>query len=104
MSNTTWNDDRGQRLDVGDTVAVVHIDRDHGAHLWMDRGTVVGFARTRVRVLFPSRTKAQAVAPTALRKVGAAVQILHRFRPMLCEMEYELAKLRAILAEAEPET
>lgn len=61
------NDDRNRPIHVGDTVYVVHVDRDRGAELWMGHGVVVGFGRTRVRVRFPSRTNPCAVGNEALR-------------------------------------
>jgi hypothetical protein len=62
-------DDRGNPIEVGDTVQVLYIDRDRGAELWMHRGKVVGFGRTRVRVQFPSRAKPSSVGPECLRVI-----------------------------------
>lgn len=50
-------DDRGRIIEVGDTVQVLYVDRDRGAELWMHRGEVVGFGRTRVQVRFPCRVE-----------------------------------------------
>lgn len=64
-----FTDDRGTPIRVGDTVHVLYIDVDRGAQMWMHRGEVVGFGRTRVRVKFPSRTNAQTVGSECLRVV-----------------------------------
>lgn len=63
-------DDRGQLLQLGDDVQVLYIDRDRGAEMWMHRGVVVGFGRTRVQVRFPSRDKPQPVGAECLRRVA----------------------------------
>lgn len=62
-------DDRGTEIRLGDEVCVTYINRDRGAEMWMHRGTVVSFGRTRVRVKFPSRGEAQAVGNECLRVV-----------------------------------
>lgn len=60
-------DTRGVTINVGDTVHVGYVDRGRGAEMWMDKGTVVGFGRTRVVVQFPSRTKPVRVGAECLR-------------------------------------
>lgn len=62
-------DDRQQPIAVGDEVAVMFIDRDRGAEMWMGRGRVVGFGRTRVQVRFPGRSNPQPVGPECLRVI-----------------------------------
>jgi hypothetical protein len=64
------NDDKGNEIREGDTVQVLYVDRDRGAELWMHRGTVVGFGRTRVKVKFPSRGEPQTVGSECLRVVS----------------------------------
>lgn len=64
------SDDRGRALQVGDEVQVTYIDRGRGAEMWMHRGTVVGFGRTRVFVRFPSRGTPQRVGAECLRIVS----------------------------------
>lgn len=65
------NDDRGNELQVGDEVQVLYVDRDRGAELWMHRGKVVGFGRSRARVHFTERTLPfYTVGPEALRVVS----------------------------------
>lgn len=66
---TTWVDDKGTPFQVGDEVVLLYIDRDRGAEMWMHKGTVVGFGRTRLRVQFPSRTEPSAVGPECMRVV-----------------------------------
>ncbi|HLU31392.1 MAG TPA: hypothetical protein VK088_06490 [Acidimicrobiia bacterium] len=63
-------DHRGTVICIGDEVMVLYIDRDRGAEMWMDRGEVVGFGRTRVKVQFSARTEPQSVGPECLRVVG----------------------------------
>ena len=63
-------DDRGNAINVGDEVVTVCINRDRGAEMWMHKGKVVGFGRTRVRVQFPSRGEPQAVGGECLRVVA----------------------------------
>ena len=69
-------DDKGRPINLGDTVQVLFINTDRGAQVWMHRGVVVGFGRTRVQVQFPSRGKPQSVGNECLRvvdpQVGAA--------------------------------
>jgi hypothetical protein len=62
-------DDKGTPLNIGDEVVMTCINRDRGAEMWMWRGTVVGFGRTRVKVQFPSRTDPQSVGGECLRVV-----------------------------------
>jgi hypothetical protein len=64
-----WRDDRGRVINLGDEVVVTYINRDRGAEMWMHRGEVVGFGRTRVKVQFPSRGEPQAVGAEVLRVV-----------------------------------
>lgn len=64
-----FRDDRGQPISVGDMVCLVFRDSDRGAYGWMEKGTVVGFGRTRVRVQFPSRTDISTVGGECLRVV-----------------------------------
>jgi hypothetical protein len=64
-------DARGTTICTGDIVQVLYIDTDRGAHVWMHRGEVVGFGRTRVRLMFPSRGSVQTVGPECLRVVGS---------------------------------
>lgn len=70
MSCQGVKDDRGREFQVGDEVVVLYIDRDRGAEMWMHKGHVVGFGRTRVRVKFPSRGEPQAVGGECLRVVS----------------------------------
>ena len=63
-------DDKGNAIEVGSTVQVLYIDRGRGAEMWMHRGEVVGFGRTRVKVQFPSRTDPQPVGNECLRVVA----------------------------------
>lgn len=65
----TMKDNKGTVICIGDEVMVLYIDRDRGAQMWMGRGEVVGFGRTRVRVQFPERTEPQSVGPECLRVV-----------------------------------
>lgn len=65
-------DDRGNVLQEGDKVQVLYIDRSRGAEMWMHRGVVVGFGRTRVQVKFPSRGTPLSVGAECLRRVGRA--------------------------------
>lgn len=60
-------DDRGNPIQVGDEIVTTCIDRDRGAEMWMHKGTVVGFGRTRVKVQFPSRTDVSSVGGECLR-------------------------------------
>lgn len=69
MTTTAFVDDKGRPLIVGQTVQVLYINRDRGAEMWMHRGMVVGFGRTRVKVHFPSRAWPQSVGPECLRVV-----------------------------------
>lgn len=62
-------DDRTATIHLGDTVQVLYVNRDRGAELFMHRGVVVGFGRTRVQIQFPSRNKVYAVGPECLRVV-----------------------------------
>jgi len=64
------NDDRGRAIEVGDEIAVMYINRDRGAEMWMDRGKVVGFGRTRLAVRFPSRNGISKVGPECVRIVS----------------------------------
>lgn len=63
-------DDKGRHINVGDEVVVTYINTDRGAQVWMHRGEVVGFGRTRVLVRFPSRGKPQPVGHECLRVVA----------------------------------
>ena len=65
---TAFTDDRGREIEVGHEVAVLYINPDRGAAQWMNRGTVVGFGRTRVRVKFTiDRLPYRAIGPECLR-------------------------------------
>jgi len=64
-------DDRGTTINVGDTVAVLYVDRGRGAQLWMGTGRVVGFGPSRVVVQFPSRTTPQRIGAECLRVVAS---------------------------------
>jgi hypothetical protein len=72
MPSPQMKDDRDNTIAIGDTVHVLYVDRDRGAELWMHRGVVVGFGRTRVRVQFPSRALPQSVGNECLRVVSDA--------------------------------
>lgn len=63
-------DDKGTPIEVGNTVQVLYIDRGRGAEMFMHRGVVVGFGRTRVTIQFPSRNKHYNVGPECLRVVA----------------------------------
>lgn len=65
------NDDKGNVIEVGSTVQVLYIDQGRGAEMWMHRGEVVGFGRTRVKVQFPSRGEPQSIGPECLRVIAA---------------------------------
>lgn len=67
---SSFRDQRGDLIEVGDEVCVTYIDPDAGAQMWMHRGTVVGFARTRVVIQFPSREGTSNVSPRCLRVIG----------------------------------
>jgi hypothetical protein len=69
LSATARVDGFGVTINLADTVVVNYIDRGRGAEMWMDKGTVVGFNRTRVLIKFPSRTEPQAVGGECLRVV-----------------------------------
>lgn len=60
-------DDRGNLIQIGDTVCLTQRDSDRGAYNWMWKGIVVGFGRTRVHVQFPSRSDVSAVGGECLR-------------------------------------
>lgn len=64
------NDDRGNKIKLGEHVKVLYVDRDRGAEVWMDVGVVVAFGRTRVAVQFPARFLPQSVGPECLRVIG----------------------------------
>lgn len=70
MAHSVMVDDKGRSIEVGSTVQVLYVDRGRGAELWMHRGEVVGFGRSRVKVRFPSRGNPQAVGPECLRVVA----------------------------------
>jgi hypothetical protein len=69
-------DDKGNAIVVGSTVQVLYVDRGRGAELWMHRGEVVGFGRTRVKVQFPSRGTPQAIGPECLRVITGTAPTL----------------------------
>lgn len=71
QATTPMRDDRGAVICIGDEVQVLYIDRGRGAEMWMYRGEVVGFGRTRVKVQFAARTEPQSVGPECLRVVGS---------------------------------
>jgi hypothetical protein len=60
-------DDRGNEIHIGDEVQVLYIDRDRGAEMWMTRGKVIGFGRTRVKIQFPAKNPPYTVGPECLR-------------------------------------
>lgn len=69
MTTKTTRDSKDRVIQVGVTVHVDYIDRGRGAEMWMDKGTVIGFAQTRVLIDFPSRVGACAVGPECLTVV-----------------------------------
>lgn len=64
------HDHFGTPIEEGDTVVVDCIDTNRGAQMWMHRGTVVGFARTRVRVQFPSASGTYNVGPECMKVIA----------------------------------
>lgn len=67
------NDDRGREVKVGDSVAVLFINRDRGAEMWMGTGRVVGIGRTRLAIQFPSRNGISTVGSECVRIVDEVV-------------------------------
>ena len=64
------NDHFDTPINVGDTIQVDCIDQARGAQMWMHRGRVVGFARTRVKIEFSSASGVYNVGPECLRVVA----------------------------------
>jgi len=68
-----WYDAHRKPLRVGDRVRVALFGRGSSIHDCDKIGTVVGFARTRVRIEIPQRTVGPDVvniAPTSLVRLG----------------------------------